>query len=101
MAKKVKVLIVDDAAFMVKALKEILESDSGIEVVGSARNGKDALGKIRELAPDVVTLDVDMPVMDGINAIRHIMIKSPIPIVMLSSLFAHGDITFEALAITT
>ncbi|MDH5324637.1 MAG: response regulator [Gammaproteobacteria bacterium] len=97
MAKKIKVLIVDDASFMVKALRDILESDDEIEVVGSARNGQDALDKIPELQPDVVTLDVDMPVMDGVRAIRHIMIKCPIPIVMLSSLFSHGDITFEAL----
>lgn len=97
MNEKIKVLIVDDASFMVRALREILESDTGIEVVGSAKNGKVALDKIRELKPDVVTLDVDMPVMDGISAIRHIMIEQPTPIVMLSSLFKHGDITFEAL----
>lgn len=97
MAEKIKVLIVDDASFMVKALREILESDPEVDVVGSAKNGNEALDKIKQLQPDVVTLDVDMPVMDGIKAIRHIMIKSPVPIVMLSSLFSHGDITFEAL----
>lgn len=97
MGNKIKVLIVDDASFMVKALRDILEQDAEIEVVGSARNGRDALEKIKALQPDVVTLDVDMPVMDGIKAIRHIMIESPVPIVMLSSLFFHGDITFEAL----
>lgn len=97
MTNKTKVLIVDDAAFMVKALRDILESDAGIEVVGSAKNGQEALEKIKQLNPDVVTLDVDMPVMDGIRAIRHIMIELPVPIVMLSSLFSHGDITFEAL----
>ena len=97
MDNKIKVLIVDDASFMVKALRDILDSDHEIEVVGSARNGKDAVEKIKKLRPDVITLDVDMPVMDGIQAIRHIMIECPVPIVMLSSLFAHGDITFEAL----
>lgn len=97
MSEKIKVLIVDDASFMVKALRDILESDSDIEVVGSAKNGKDALEKIQLLKPDVVTLDVDMPVMDGLSAVRHIMIHEPVPIVMLSSLFDHGDITFEAL----
>ena len=97
MADKIKVLIVDDASFMVRALRDILESDSEIEVVGSAKNGLDAQDKIQELNPDVVTLDVDMPVMDGISAVRHIMINHPLPIVMLSSLFDHGDITFEAL----
>lgn len=95
--RKIKVLIVDDASFMVKALRDILETDEEIEVVGSARNGRDALEKIKALRPDVITLDVDMPVMDGIKAIRHIMIECPVPIVMLSSLFFHGDITFEAL----
>ena len=97
MDNKIKVLIVDDASFMVKALRDILDSDPDIEVVGSARNGKDAVDKIKKLHPDVITLDVDMPVMDGIQAIRHIMIECPVPIVMLSSLYAHGDITFEAL----
>ncbi len=97
MDNKVKVLIVDDASFMVKALRNILEADADIEVIGTARNGKDALEKIKQLNPDVVTLDVDMPVMDGVRAIRHIMIECPVPIVMLSSLFSHGEITFEAL----
>ncbi|MCF6282288.1 MAG: response regulator [Candidatus Polarisedimenticolaceae bacterium] len=97
MNNKIKVLVVDDASFMVKALNDILTSDPEIEVVGSARNGRDALEKIVELKPDVITLDVDMPVMDGISAIRHIMIKCPVPIVMLSSLYSHGDITFDAL----
>lgn len=97
MNNKIKVLIVDDASFMVNALREILESDACIEVIGAAKNGQEALDKIRKLKPDVVTLDVDMPVMDGISAIRHIMIETPTPIVMLSSLFKHGDITFEAL----
>lgn len=97
MVEKIKVLIVDDAAFMVKALTEMLDADSQIEVVGNARNGKEALEKIKSLKPDVITLDVDMPVMDGISTVRHIMIESQVPIVMLSSLFSHGDITFEAL----
>lgn len=97
MPDKVRVLIVDDASFMVKALRDILESDPDIEVIGTAKNGKEALEKIKLLSPDVVTLDVDMPVMDGLSAVRHIMIHAPVPIVMLSSLFDHGDITFEAL----
>ncbi|MCW8962557.1 MAG: response regulator [Gammaproteobacteria bacterium] len=97
MDKQIKVLIVDDAAFMVKAVREIMEADNGIEVIGSARNGQEGLEMIKQLKPDVITLDVDMPVMDGIRAVRHIMIESPVPIVMLSSLSAHGEITFEAL----
>ncbi len=97
MGDKIKVLIVDDATFMVKAIREILESDAEIEVVGSAKNGLEALKLIKELRPDVITLDVDMPVMDGLKTVRHIMIESPVPVVMLSSLSEHGDITFEAI----
>ena len=97
MGDKIKVLIVDDATFMVKAIREILESDAEIEVVGTAKNGVECLKMIKELRPDVVTLDVDMPVMDGIKTVRHIMIESPVPVVMLSSLSEHGDITFEAI----
>ncbi|MEN8173415.1 MAG: chemotaxis protein CheB [Chloroflexota bacterium] len=97
MAGKIKVLIVDDATFMQKAIREILESDPEIEVVGTAKNGLECLKLIKELRPDVVTLDVDMPVMDGIKTVRHIMIESPVPVVMLSSLSEHGDITFEAM----
>jgi len=97
MSDKIRVLIVDDASFMVKAVRDILETDAEIEVIGSAKNGKEALEKIKQLKPDVITLDVDMPIMDGLSAVRHIMIHQPVPIVMLSSLFEHGDITFEAL----
>ena len=97
MTKKIKVLVVDDASFMVKAISEILNSDAEIKVVGSAKNGKLALEQIKLLNPDVITLDVDMPVMDGIRAVRHIMLECPVPIVMLSSLFSNGAISFEAL----
>lgn len=95
--KKYRVLVIDDANFMVKAISELLSSDPEVEVVGSARNGLEALQKIEILKPDVVTLDMDMPIMDGIRAIRHIMIEFPVPIVVLSSLFKDGHITFEAL----
>ncbi|MDM8525315.1 chemotaxis protein CheB [Desulfococcaceae bacterium HSG8] len=94
---KIKVLVVDDATFMRKAIPQILETDPGIQVVDSAKNGLEALDKIRMLQPDVVTLDIDMPVMDGLTAIRHIMVESPVPVVALSSLFSDGAITFEAL----
>lgn len=95
--KKIKVLVVDDASFMIKAVSEILNSDPDVEVVGSAKNGLQALERIKELKPDVITLDVDMPIMDGLRAVRHIMLECPVPIVMLSSLFNNGTITFEAL----
>ncbi|WP_417911054.1 chemotaxis protein CheB [Candidatus Electronema sp. PJ] len=97
MDKKYKVLVVDDATFMTKAISDLLESDAEIEVIGVARNGLEGLKKIKELHPDVITLDIDMPVMDGLQAIRHIMIEAPVPIVVLSSLFSDGSITFEAL----
>ncbi len=95
--EKIRVLVVDDASFMVKAVSEMLSSDPEIEVVGSARNGQEALEMIPDLRPDVITLDVDMPVMDGIRTVRHLMIESPVPVIMLSSLFNDGSITFEAL----
>lgn len=97
MAEKIRVLVVDDASFMIKAVSEILNEDPRIEVIGSAKNGLLALEKIKELSPDVVTLDVDMPVMDGLRTVRHIMLECPVPVVMLSSLFNNGAITFEAL----
>ncbi|MGR0480710.1 MAG: chemotaxis protein CheB [Candidatus Electronema sp. V4] len=97
MDKKYKVLVVDDATFMTKAISDLLESDPEIEVIGVARNGLEGLKKIKELHPDVITLDIDMPVMDGLQAVRHIMIEAPVPIVVLSSLFSDGSITFEAL----
>ncbi|MCK4840091.1 MAG: chemotaxis protein CheB [Desulfobulbaceae bacterium] len=95
--EKIKVLVVDDATFMVKAVSDILESDPMVEVIGTAKNGLEGLEKVKELQPDVITLDMDMPVMDGIRAIRHIMIEAPVPIVVLSSLYNDGSITFEAL----
>ena len=97
MTDAIKALIVDDALFMRKAIMEILESDSNLEIVGTAQDGLDGLNKIKELKPDVVTLDIDMPRMDGLAAIRHIMIESPVPVVVLSSLFSDGAVTFEAL----
>jgi len=97
MGEKIKVLIVDDAAFMRKAIADVLSKDAEIEVVGTARNGLEGLKAIKQLQPDVVTLDIDMPVMDGLTGIRHIMIESPVPIVVLSSLFTDGAITFDAL----
>ena len=92
-----KVLVVDDSYFMRKVIKEILETDSQLQVVGTASNGKEGLEKIRALQPDVVTLDIDMPGMDGLSVIRHIMIQNPVPVVVFSSLFCYGDVTFESL----
>jgi two-component system chemotaxis response regulator CheB len=97
MSEPIKALIVDDALFMRKAIMEILETDPNLQIIGTAKDGLDGLKKIKELKPDVVTLDIDMPKMDGLAAIRHIMIESPAPVVVLSSLFSDGAVTFEAL----
>lgn len=94
---RIRTLVVDDTVFMRRALVDILSQQSGIEVVGVAKHGKEALEAIEILRPDVVTLDVDMPVMDGLTAIKHIMIKNPTPVVMISGLAGHGRVTLEAL----
>ncbi len=90
MNKKVKVLIVDDSAFMRKVLSDMLDTDDSITVVGTATDGKDALEKIVLFDPDVVTLDVEMPIMDGINCLKEIMQRTPKPVIMLSSSTDHG-----------
>ena len=96
--RKIRVLVVDDSAFMRKAIREILERDPSIEVVGTARNGLDALEKIKELNPDVVTLDINMPVMDGKECLRRIMEENPLPVVVVSSLTQdEAPITLELL----
>lgn len=95
---KIKVLVVDDSAFMRKVVSDILSSSSDIEVVGKARDGMDALEKIKQLQPHVVTMDVEMPVMDGLTALEKIMTRHPLPVIMLSSLTKQGaDLTMKAL----
>lgn len=75
-----------------------MQADPNIKVVGRAVDGKEAIELVLRLKPDVVTMDVEMPVMDGVTAVRHIMEQQPTPIVMLSSLTAEGaEITFDAL----
>ncbi|WP_217585590.1 protein-glutamate methylesterase/protein-glutamine glutaminase [Lentibacillus saliphilus] len=81
----IRVLVVDDSAFMRKMITDILTEDDRIEVIGTARNGQDALNKIHTLSPAVITLDVEMPIMDGIATLQHIMAHNPMPVVMLSS----------------
>ncbi len=94
----IKVLVVDDSAFMRKMLSDIINSDPDLEVVGTARNGQDALKSIRTLNPDVATLDVEMPEMDGMMALETVMRTNPMPIIMLSSLTQAGaDKTMRAL----
>lgn len=96
----VKVLIVDDSALVRQLLTEIFNSDPGIEVVGAAQDPFDAREKIKKLEPDVLTLDVEMPKMDGITFLTNLMRLRPMPVIMISSLTEKGaDITFEALEI--
>lgn len=86
----IKVLVVDDSAFMRKAISTMLDKDPGITVVGAARNGEEGLEMVRTLNPDVVTMDIEMPKMDGLTALRHIMMESPRPVLMVSSLTTEG-----------
>ncbi len=98
--KKTKVLVCDDSALMRRSLKKIIESDPGLEVVGTARDGEDSVNKARELQPDVVTMDVNMPGMDGITATQIIVNENIAPVLMVSSLTQGGAaVTFEAIAL--
>ncbi len=98
MAGKIRVLVVDDSAFMRKAIPQILEEDPEIEVVGTAKDGREAIKKTAELSPDVVTLDVEMPEMDGLATLGYIMSESPLPVIMLSAHTPNGaQTTLQAL----
>lgn len=99
MENRIKVLIVDDSALMRRAIKEIIMTDSSLEVVGTARDGQDAIEKVNELSPDVITMDINMPIMDGLTSMQYIQSEHPdIPVLMVSSLTAEGALTtFEAL----
>lgn len=93
-----RVLVVDDSAFMRKMVSEILARDPGLCVVGQARDGADALAKLDSLQPDVITLDVEMPVLDGFGALSEIMRRRPTPVLMVSSLTQAGaDATLRCL----
>src|ERR1044071_10510211 len=86
----IKVLVVDDSAFMRRVIGEAINSQSDLQLVGTAVNGVDALIKVEQLQPDVVTLDVEMPEMDGLAALRHLMVRYPRPVIMLSRLTQAG-----------
>jgi two-component system chemotaxis response regulator CheB len=94
----IKVVVVDDSAFMRKAISTMLAKDPEIEVVATARDGEEGLELIRKHNPDVVTLDIEMPRMDGLTALRHIMMEMPRPVLMVSSLTSEGaEATLKAL----
>lgn len=98
--RQVRVLVVDDSAFMRKVLTELLQSDPQITVVGTARDGQDGVEKTLQLQPDVVTLDIEMPRLDGYGALREIMSQRPTPVVMVSSHTSAGaEATIRALAL--
>ncbi len=89
---KVKVLITDDSIFMRKLLSDLLEKHPEIEVIATAKNGKEAIEKIKEYSPDVITLDVEMPQMNGLQALEVIMREHPVPTIMLSSTTTEGSL---------
>lgn len=94
----IRVLVVDDSAFMRKAIEIILQKDPDIKVVGQAADGQEALELIGKLDPDVITMDVEMPRMDGITTVRHIMSRCPKPVLMISSVTKEGaETTLRAL----
>lgn len=94
----IKVLVVDDSSFFRRRVSEIINSDARLEVVDVATNGREAVEKALSVKPDVITMDIEMPVMDGITAVREIMAKSPVPILMFSSLTHDGaKATLDAL----
>ena len=94
----VKVLVVDDSGFFRRRVSEILSADPTIQVVGTATNGREAIDQALALKPDVITMDYEMPMMDGITAVRHIMQRCPTPVLMFSSLTHEGArVTLDAL----
>ncbi len=96
--KKISTLVVDDSAFMRKALKRMLRSDPVIRIAGDAKDGLEALEKVKRLKPDVVTLDVKMPGMDGIQTLKRIMQENPTPVIMISTMTSEGgETTLRAL----
>jgi two-component system chemotaxis response regulator CheB len=97
---RVRVLIVDDSALVRRILTEVLSADPAIEVVGTASDAYVARERIKQLNPDVITLDVEMPKMDGVTFLRNLMRLRPMPVVMVSSLTEHGaEVTLDALAV--
>src|SRR6185369_7151224 len=95
---KTRVLIVDDSSFMRMAIRSILSKEPSIDIVGTAVDGVEGVEKAVALKPDLITMDVEMPRMDGIAALRQIMAKAPTKVIMVSTLTNEGArATFEAL----
>lgn len=87
---KIKVLVVDDSSFFRRRVSEIINADPEMEVIDTAKNGQEAIEKAKSLRPDVITMDIEMPVLDGISAVKAIMASNPLPILMFSSLTHQG-----------
>ncbi len=98
-ANPARILVVDDSAFMRTALRRMIESDPALQVIDTASDGLEGVQKALQLRPDVITMDVDMPRMSGLDALAKIMGTAPCPVIMVSSLtVAHADATIEALS---
>jgi len=97
MNKIIRVLIVDDSAFVRKVVREMLSQSPLIDVVGAARDGEEALEKVESLNPDVVTLDLIMPVLDGVGFLRKQMARRPLPVVVVSIASESGEVALDAL----
>ncbi len=97
MQNLIRVLIVDDSAFVRKVLRQILSKSPFIEVVGTATNGREALEKVRELRPDVVSLDLIMPELDGLGFLKEQMEREPLPVVVVSIASESGEMALQAL----
>ena len=94
----IRVLVVDDSAFMRVMLTKMLQEDASIQVIGTARNGKDAVARTHQFSPDVITMDIEMPELNGISALKQIMAEHPTPVIMLSTLTTkEADATMDAL----
>jgi two-component system chemotaxis response regulator CheB len=90
MGEPIKLLIVDDSPFMRRAITSLVEGENDIKVIGTAKDGQDAIRQVQDLKPDIVTMDIEMPVMNGLSALKIIMDKYPVPVIMLSSLTEEG-----------
>ena len=94
----IRVVIADDSPFMRKALTMLLQEDPDIEVIGVAKDGRECLDLVENLNPDILTLDLNMPLMSGVSVLRIIKHESPLPVIMISSLTVEGaEATLEAL----
>src|ERR1051326_6266280 len=94
----IRVLVADDSALMRQTLRRIIDGEPDMQLAGIARDGEDAVAKARELRPDVITMDINMPKLDGISALQLILDEKICPVVMVSSLTQRGAVTtFECL----